>query len=126
MEFLIDSNILIDYVAERFSEKQIQLLDNIFDTALNLCVISKIEIFGYNMIPAEEQYFSRLFLIVNIIQLNDDIVEKTIEIRKAIKIKIPDALIAATALVNNYTLLTRNKTDFSEVPGLPVIDPHEW
>jgi predicted nucleic acid-binding protein len=126
MGFLIDSNVLIDYAAERFSGKQIQLLDDIFDTALNLSVISKIEILGYNMTTAEDQYFSKLFLIAKIIQLNDDIVEKTIELRKTIKIKIPDALIAATALVNEYTLLTRNKTDFSKVPGLYIINPHEW
>ncbi|TKK67772.1 type II toxin-antitoxin system VapC family toxin [Ilyomonas limi] len=126
MEYLIDSNVLINYAAERFSEKQIQLLDSIFDVALNLSVISKIEVLGYNMTTAENQYFSKLFLTVKVFQMNENIVEKTIELRKTLKIKIPDALIAATALTNDYTLLTRNKTDFSKVPGLQIMNPHEW
>ncbi len=34
------------------------------------------------------------------------------EIRKTNRIKLPDAIIYATALVNNLTLITRNTSDF--------------
>jgi predicted nucleic acid-binding protein len=51
-------------------------------------------------------------------------VSRTIEIRKAYRIKLPDAIIAATALVNDYTLVSRNLGDFEKIEGLTVIDPH--
>lgn len=59
-----------------------------------------------------------------IIQLTAAIVTQTIEIRKEYKIKLPDAIIAATALVNDLTLISRNKSDFKNIDGLAVIDPH--
>jgi predicted nucleic acid-binding protein len=35
-----------------------------------------------------------------------------------------DAIIAATALVNDYAVITRNVSDFRNIPGFTVIDPH--
>jgi tRNA(fMet)-specific endonuclease VapC len=37
---------------------------------------------------------------------NDSIFKETIKIRKKYKLKLPDAIIAATAIVNNATLLS--------------------
>lgn len=62
----------------------------------------------------------RLFWI-----LYDDIVNKTISIRKSNKIKLPDAIIAATALVYDLTLISRNTSDFKNIAGLQSIHPHE-
>ena len=61
----------------------------------------------------------------SIIVLNDRVVDKTIEIRKLHRIKLPDAVIAATALVYNLTLLTRNVSDFRNIQNLNVINPHD-
>ena len=49
---------------------------------------------------------------------------KTIEIRKVFKIKLPDAVIAATALVNGLSLISRNIKDFVNIPDLNVINPY--
>ena len=38
------------------------------------------------------------------------------------KIKTPDAIIAATAIVHKFTLLT-NDDDFKNIPGLQIIEP---
>ncbi|CAN5393106.1 hypothetical protein BH10BAC3_BH10BAC3_30350 [soil metagenome] len=38
--------------------------------------------------------------------------------------KLGDAIIAATALVHNLTLLSPNTADFKNITGLVVIDPH--
>jgi len=37
---------------------------------------------------------------------------------------LPDAVIAATAIVNNSVLLTNNVKDFANIKGLKVINPH--
>ena len=52
-----------------------------------------------------------------------DITEKTIEIRKQAKIKLPDAIIAASALVNNAVLVTANVKDFKMIDGISIINP---
>jgi predicted nucleic acid-binding protein len=58
-----------------------------------------------------------------IIPLTDEMVDETIAIRKIHKIKLPDAIIAATAKTKNLTLITRNETDFDSVSGLTIINP---
>jgi len=37
---------------------------------------------------------------------------------------VPDAIIAATALEKDCSLVTRNVEDFKGIVGLNVIDPH--
>ena len=49
----------------------------------------------------------------------------TILIRKSNKIKLPDAIIAATAIVNNITLVTCNSDDFKLINGLKMLNPRE-
>jgi predicted nucleic acid-binding protein len=48
---------------------------------------------------------------------------KTIEIRKKYRLKLPDAIIAASALANNHILITNNVADFDKIHKLKVIDP---
>ena len=59
-------------------------------------------------------------------KLNDHVANKTIELRrKHRKLKIGDAIIAATAIFFDLTLITRNIADFKKIEGLTIIDPHE-
>jgi predicted nucleic acid-binding protein len=51
------------------------------------------------------------------------VVKTTIDICKQSRIKLPDAIIAATALSSNLTLLTRNVSDFKHIQGLTVVNP---
>jgi predicted nucleic acid-binding protein len=46
-----------------------------------------------------------------------------IELRKKNKTKLPDAIIAATALELGLTLITRNIGDFKNIPNLKSINP---
>ena len=58
-----------------------------------------------------------------VFELIQPIKTKTAEIRRALKIKLPDAIIAATAIVYGLVLLTHNVRDFSQIEGLQIIDP---
>jgi predicted nucleic acid-binding protein len=86
-------------------------------------LVTKIETPGYNFASAEEQTMMEIFINnSSVLDLNNDIVDKTIAIRKSKKMKLPDAIIAATALVGNLTLITRNTKDFENIFGLKIID----
>ena len=47
----------------------------------------------------------------------------SIELRKARKIKLPDAIIAATAIVHDLILVSRNDKDFAAIPSLRYSNP---
>lgn len=89
-----------------------------------LSVVSKMEILGWNA-PTQEEANAYLEFIEDyiIIPLTDDIVNKTIELRKSIRIKLPDAIIVATAVVHGFTLITVKESDFARVPELSFVNP---
>jgi len=51
------------------------------------------------------------------------IAERAGRIRREVRIALPDALIAATALVHGMPLMTRNRRDFEPVAQLQVLTP---
>ncbi|MBC7411938.1 MAG: PIN domain-containing protein, partial [Bacteroidia bacterium] len=58
-----------------------------------------------------------------IMEMSNDVVNKTIALRKRHKIKLPDAIIAATAIVYDFTLITGD-IYFKNITELNTIDPH--
>ena len=120
--FLIDTNVVIDFSHGIFSEKSKNFVASILNKKPIISVITQIELLGFSVVPLQIESFVRY---ASIITIDDSIIEKTIEIRKRCRIKLPDAIIAATALVNNLTLLTRNIADYKNIENLNVINPHE-
>ena len=57
--------------------------------------------------------------------LDEDIVNSSIQLRQTFPIKVPDAIIAATALYLEMPLMTRNLKDFQKVPKLKLFNPFE-
>jgi len=51
--------------------------------------------------------------------------DKTVDLRKEYSIKLPDAIIAATAFTNDLTLISRNVKDFDKIAGLRLINPFD-
>ena len=60
-----------------------------------------------------------------VLELSNEIVDSCIDIRKKHKIKLPDAIIAATALVYSLTIITRNVSDFKNIEGIVAINPYQ-
>lgn len=126
IKYLLDSNAAIDYIGGILPSARIAWLDSIIDQNILISVINQIEILGFNPAnPTDLIPFEELANTVTILPLSDNIVHQTITIRKLYKIKLPDAIIAATALVHGLYLITRNTTDFSKIPGLNLINPHD-
>jgi predicted nucleic acid-binding protein len=122
-KFLIDSNILIDYLGNKIPEKGALFIDSVLPT---ISVISRIEILGWFNASEEQIGKLKIFLSnVSVLLLEEDIILKTIEIRQKYRIKTPDAIIASTAIVNNLVLISRNTKDFKIINELKIIDPWE-
>ncbi len=107
-KYLIDTSAVIKYLNETFSGKG----------------VTEIELQVWNPPDPLDIEIYKLFVAnSNTIGINSDIIAETIRIRKSYKIKLPDAIIAATALVNQYTLLSDNDVDFKKIPDLKYINP---
>ena len=89
MGYLMDSNVLIDYVAERFKHNQLKVLDLIFDEKLRISIITKIEISGYNGVPGEEAKMIEFLSNTDVIALDENVASATISLKKKLKIKTP-------------------------------------
>jgi len=78
-----------------------------------ISVISYMEVLGYNFANSQEKDFiNELISLFNVIFIDQKIANSVIDIRKKIHIKLPDAIIAATAMVDDLCLITRNVEDF--------------
>ncbi len=121
--YLIDSNIVIDYLAGKLPAFGTKFLDDLVNASPNVSVITKIEVLGFATTEKVKSLLLSFFAASLVINLNDPIVNKAIELREKIKIRIPDAIIAATALCENMILVTRNTGDFDRIPELTIINP---
>jgi len=123
--YLIDSNVIVNYTSEKFHKEAMNFLADVIDEIPKISVITKIETLSWRSTIIQEEVSVKSFInSSNVIALSDNIVEKCIEIRRNCKIKTPDAIIAATAIVNEFTLLTSD-SDFNRIPNLKVINPFE-
>jgi predicted nucleic acid-binding protein len=98
-------------------------MNNLVDNVPNISVITKIELLRYN---APDTVYKTLidFTEASVIyDLNNTVVDATIVLCKSQKIKLPDAIIAATALVNGFVLVSRNISDFKNFKKLQVVNP---
>lgn len=119
--FLIDTNVIIDFSVMRLPLKGTEFLLKVIRSGSAISVITEMELLGFSNVPKEMDEFVETSTIF---QLDQRVVRQTVAIRKKQKIKLPDAIIAATALVHGLTLITRNTKDFQKVKGLEVVNPH--
>jgi toxin FitB len=118
---ILDSNIII-YAAQ--SEHQF-LRDFIVQYAPAVSAVSYVEVLGYHKLGNEKQFLEAFFEVATILPLGDDVLVQATKLRQLRKLTLGDALIAATALVYNRTLVTRNDQDFLWIPSLTVINPFD-
>ncbi len=124
--FLIDTNILIYYLADAIPEEEIPKVEEILRASFNVSIITKIEFLGWKGHTPEGFEKSKEFIsFANVMPLTDEIADVAIELRRQVSIKLPDAVIAATALAHNLTLVTRNVKDFERIEGLRIYNPFE-
>ena len=98
----------------------------IVDNESIISVISRIEIMSWNPDDPNDLKVLETFIDGSEIKnLTEEIILQTIKIRKQAKIKLADAIISATAIVNDLTLIADNDKDFKKVKDLKNINPNK-
>ena len=121
--YLIDTNVIIDNFGNKLTEKGKNLL---YSIDVTVSAVTKIEVLGW--INATEEQLNPLYAFMEmatVLPISEAVIEKTIAIRQRKKIALGDAIIAATALVYNLTIISRNTVDFKNIEGLIVVDPYK-
>ena len=122
MRRLFDTNVFIEAAAGNPQAGRALLLGAEIDWA-GFSVISRVEALGFPKLNADEEAnLLRLFGQFIEIPVTSLVIDETIRLRRLVRMKTPDALIAATALVESADLVTRNIEDFQKIPGLTLVD----
>jgi predicted nucleic acid-binding protein len=127
MSYILDTNIVIYYLQKQLSEKARDFVNNLLAKDIPyLSVITEIELLCWKNDSEKDMEILKNFIDgTRIIDLEKKIKLKTIEIRRSHKVKLPDAIIAATAIVKGFSLVTRNTADFQNISGIILQNPWE-
>jgi len=120
--YLIDTNVLIDAQMNRLPPKGSQFLAAIIDEDFTVSFVTYIEFLGYKSVSKATEEFMAL---AGVIEIDKDIIDTCIALRKSKAIKLPDAIIASTALSRGLSLITRNVEDFEKIKGLKVVNLYD-
>ncbi len=86
-----------------------------------MATVTEIELFSYADLTLEENdRIEKLLGAFEIVPLDSNIARIAGKLRREQRTKLPDSVIAATALFTGATLVTRNVRDFKRVPNLLV------
>lgn len=116
---ILDSNVIIDAVRNLIDiERSIFQFRQVY-----ISLITYIEVLGYNFKDENEKLLtSQILGMFEIINPDIEIADLTISYRKMKKIKVPDAIILATARKINAVLLTSNIADFKNIDADVIVD----
>lgn len=125
VKYLWDTNTVIYYLQQQFPPQAEKFIDDLLTQAIPcISAITEIELLCWKTATEKDLTVLQNFIIdALVVELERTIKLKTAYIRKQHKIKLPDAIIAATALVYDLTLITRNTDDFKNIVGLTTLNP---
>ena len=119
--FLIDTNAIIDFSEGRLPSAGQDFLKQLIDNDPYISVITKIELLGFSVVNQAIIDFTDAAVVYG---LSEAVVNQTIALRKQYRIKLPDAIIATTALTYGATLISRNNKDFQTISLLTCLDSY--
>lgn len=125
-KYLIDTCAVIKYLNEELSTKGLSFMDGVVDVHSIVSFITKIELMVWRSATDEDVLIRKTFLDGSEIKYIDEgIINKAIYVRKNCNIKLPDAIVAATTMFYDYTLISTNDNDFNKVIplGLNYLNP---
>ena len=119
---LLDSNIVIYTVQPGFE----WLREAALTESAGVSVTTVVEVLGYQHLSSESEADLREILrCVKVFPVDMVVAERAILLRQQKRMSLGDSLIAATAIVYGFKLITRNVRDFHGIEGLTLINPFD-
>jgi len=111
-DFLVDTDVFVDHLrgARRFEAKS---------DRVHYSVVTRAELFAGN---TATDLISVLLAPFRELSVGRAVAERAGRLRRESGARLPDALIAATAIEHKLSLFTRNRSDFEKIPGLRIRD----
>src|SRR5688572_6322534 len=88
--------------------------------------ITYVEVLGFHRItPGDRDALLRMFSRLEMLDVDRAVLDRAVSLRQLRRMSLGDAIIAATALVHDRPLVTRNVDDFRWIVGLSLLNPFE-
>jgi len=125
VKYLWDTNTVIYYLQKQLSVNAETFIDSILLIDVPaISAITEIELLCWKSANENDLLTLKNFIAdACVYELDQQIKNQTAELRKHYNLKLPDAIIAATALVNKLTFITRNIKDFDKISTLDLVNP---
>lgn len=120
MSVLVDSCVLIDFLSGREAAR-----DYLRGTPHpTISLITWMEVMCGAHTPEDERAIRSFLTAFTVLPVDEAVAEAAVSLRRLRRLKLPDALIWATARVHGLTLATRNTRDFgADEPGVVLPYP---
>jgi predicted nucleic acid-binding protein len=120
---ICDSNILI-YAAEPGDTLCLPYAQN---SDAMIASVTRIEVLGFPkfglLTPQRQTQLHTLVTNTAELPLDEEIIQRAIQLRQQKSMKLGDAIIVATALEYGVPLVTRNEGDYKHITSLQIINP---
>lgn len=104
-KLVVDTNVLIYFTKENQTAQNL-----IRENSIYISVVTKMEMLSFAFHShAEREYIKLLLSTFTVVPLNESVQEKAIELRRKYSLKLPDAIIAATAYNQGCFLVSADK-----------------
>ncbi|WP_044408365.1 type II toxin-antitoxin system VapC family toxin [Thiomicrospira microaerophila] len=111
-KYLLDTNVVIYFFNGLTDDGA---LVEILRSSFNISIITKIEFLSWQKLlndPALNDKAIEFIANARVYELDEVVANRTIKNRQRFKVKTPDAIIAATAQVHGFEIVTNNVDDF--------------
>lgn len=120
---LIDSSALILFMKAELAPEGMALMQNVIEQSKGqISVIARAEVLAWPQhTDASLLQTTQALAYFQTIAVDVSIADEAARVRREHGLKLPDALIAATALLAGQSVITANERDFKRVVGLGVV-----
>jgi predicted nucleic acid-binding protein len=122
LAYTLDTNAILYYLKD--DAKAVSALREIFvhDAPIYISAITEVELFALSGLSSEEEtLIEQVLATVSIISVDSHIARLAAFVRREYGLKVPDSVIAATAMFTASALVTRNTRDFRKITGLSLL-----
>ena len=124
MRWLLDTNVWIDAHAGRADARRVFAQAHAAQGAwIGFSTMTRLEALGFSgLTVADDKALRELLAQFEELPVLPAVIDEAIRLRRLHKLRSPDAIIAATALLQHAEIVSRNTIDFKKVVGLSVLD----